>query len=171
MSGYRGFAGVWTILVGLVVVMAACTLQAGSDRNSVPVRTQQVAVRMVDHRYVFDERGLQPGRVSFRVANRGESTHNLVLLAVPDDVDDVEAWVKGGFGVKAPVYRMADREPGERAVFAAELARGHYAMLCFAQNDDGTVHYKHGMVADFRVGSSGRSSDPSPKLSPSQTSR
>ncbi|HEY7105482.1 MAG TPA: hypothetical protein VH986_03690 [Acidimicrobiia bacterium] len=52
--------------------------------------------------------------------------------------------------------------PGEKSVNIANLAAGHYAIMCFVPAPDGTPHIMHGMVKTFDV-AKGKSSLKLPK--------
>lgn len=141
------------LLLAIGLLAVACTPQIGPGRADVPGTSQVVEVTMHDHSYAFDEeQTLRPGRVEFRVTNRGESDHDLALAKLPDGVSDVSEWLDGDAGGFQPVYVMADRAPGEAGVFAAELPAGHYGMLCLVEDAEGAPHHELGMVASFRVG-------------------
>lgn len=141
------------LAAALAVLAAACTPLAGADAQKVPTGAQMVEIDMRDHAYHFEDPGLQPGRVTFRVTNHDDVDHDLALIQLPDDVDGVTEWRNRGkrIGGIYPVYLMADRAPSETGVFAVDLPEGHYGMLCFVSDADGTAHYKTGMVASFRA--------------------
>jgi hypothetical protein len=154
---------VWLMLyVAVASLMASCTPVGGTGGAQVPVRSQIVEVTMRDHRYIVDEKpALKPGRVVFHVSNQGEADHDLALVKLPDEASGVSDWLDSDVGGFLPVYRMADRASGERGVFGADLQGGMYGMLCFVTDNDGTPHYKSGMVDDFRVERSTPSPAPS----------
>lgn len=126
---------------------------------------------MRDHRYVFDDPGLRPGRVMFEVTNQGDVEHDLALVRLPDDIDTVEEWLEGTAGRSGirPVYLMDAREPEQVGVFAADLPAGTYGLLCTTEDEDGTPHYKNGMAASFQVGAPSATASPAaaPRPSPS----
>lgn len=101
--------------------------------------------------YALDQDSTQPGRVIFRVANQDETDHDLILVKLPADAGGVTQWLSSGVSGVQPVYTMADRGPGEQGVFAVDLQPGQYGMLCFVEDEDGTPHYRKGMVADLQV--------------------
>lgn len=107
---------------------------------------------MRDHAFDYDE-PVPAGRVVFRVTNRGDHPHDLVLIRLPQQVDDVNELLHSPQprGLP-PVYSLPAREPGETAMFSTELRPGRYAMLCFVEAADGVLHYEKGMVAEFQVG-------------------
>lgn len=137
--------GAMALPVGLVL-LASCTFAGGSTPGS-----QEVEVDMRDHAYEFED-SLVPGRVLFRVANRGKVDHDLALVRLPDDVEDLDELLGSESGGMRPVYTMASRGPGETGVFAVDLSEGRYGMLCFETDPDGTPHYRNGMTAEFEVG-------------------
>lgn len=128
-----------------LVLLASCTFAGGSTPGP-----QELEVDMHDHAYEFED-PLQPGRVLFRVANRGEVDHDLALVQLPDDVADIDELLDSGSGGMRPIYTMASRGPDKTGVFAVDLPEGRYGMLCFETDPDGTPHYRKGMTADFEV--------------------
>lgn len=146
------------VAAALIVITAACSPLAGAGtEQKVPTGSQMVEIDMRDSTYQFDAPALQPGRVTFRVTNHDDVDHDLALIELPDDVDGVAEWRNRGAGLGGvyPVYLMGDRAPGETGVFAVDLGEGHYGLLCFVSDSDGTAHYKNGMFASFRVSAAG----------------
>lgn len=144
--------GLALVLAALGVLTTACSLGARSSTDAeVPTQPQLVEVTMAGRAYALSQDRLRPGRVVFRVANEGDTDHDLTLVKLPDDVSGVSQWLDSGVGGVQPVYVMADRGPGEHGVFAVDLPAGQYGMLCLVEDDDGTPHYKNGMVADLHV--------------------
>lgn len=141
------------LAAAVALLAAACIPLAGADAQKVPTGSQMVEIDMREHAYRYEDPGLEPGRVTFRVTNHDDVDHDLALIQLPDDVRGVTEWRNRGesIGGVYPIYLMADRAPGETGVFAVDLPAGHYGMLCFVSDDDGTAHYKDGMVASFRV--------------------
>lgn len=137
--------------VGLLGVSCAPGGQADADRPPAPT-PQVLEVAMRDDSYAFERRPLRPGRVLVRAHNHGETEHDVALVELPDDVAGAQEWLDSGVGGVQPVYTMAERSPGQEGVFAVDLAAGHYGMLCLVEDEDGTPHYRQGMLADFRVG-------------------
>lgn len=141
------------VLAAVGLLAASCTLggQASTSGAKVPTQPQVLEVTMAGQAYAFDKDTLRPGRVVFSVANEGETEHDLALIRLPDDVAGVSQWLDSGVRGIEPVYTMADRSPGEHGVFAVDLQPGNYGLLCFVKDDDGTPHYRKGMIADFHV--------------------
>lgn len=157
----------WALLTTVGLLLASCT--AGEDSPAadaeVPTQPQVLEVTMRGQAYALGQDTLRPGRAVFRVANEGETDHDLALIKLPDDVAGVSQWLNSGVSGVQPVYTMADRAPGQQAVFAVDLEAGQYGMLCFVKDDEGVPHYRKGMVADFQVRTiddAGTEQDPAP---------
>lgn len=136
----------------IALLLASCAGgQEASAGAEVPTQPQFVEVTMRGQAYALNQDTLGPGRAVFRVANEGQTDHDLILVKLPDDARGVTQWLSGGVGGVQPFYTMADRAPGELGVFAVDLEPGRYGMLCFVEDDEGTPHYRNGMVADFEV--------------------
>lgn len=96
-----------------------------------------------------------PATIEFR--NWGAQEHDYVLLQIPDSLDPVETARRLGRAdttlkdVKL-VGGAGPLAPGQVAWSRAVLARGHYAIVCYAADaKDGRSHYLHGMVRTFDV--------------------
>jgi hypothetical protein len=92
------------------------------------------------------------GRVVFRVRNAGNVTHELVLVALPEDFPPIDEQLRSEErqGVDT-VVAIHDRPPGNRTTFASDLQPGRYAFICFVRDPDGVSHALKGMSAEFRV--------------------
>lgn len=143
----RRLSGIGTGVVMLVLLATGCTF--GADRAGFSPQEVEITLR----EYTFDvEEPVRPGRVVFRVSNQGKLDHDLALVELPDDVATVDELVDSDRPGVAPVYTMATRAPGETGLFAVDLPEGRYALLGFESGQDGTPHYRNGMVADLEVG-------------------
>jgi hypothetical protein len=93
-----------------------------------------------------------PGRVVFTVRNAGALRHELVLLALPEDFPPIDQQLHSD--ERRAVDTLAalhDRDPGTRDTFAADLAPGRYAFVCFIRDPDGVAHALKGMNSELRV--------------------
>jgi hypothetical protein len=92
------------------------------------------------------------GRVVFRLHNAGTRTHELVLVALPDDFRPIDEQLRSEDreGVETVVV-VRDRQPGNTDTFASDLQPGRYAFICFVTDPDGVQHALKGMSSEFRV--------------------
>lgn len=113
-----------------------------------------VSVSAVDFAFRFDPSGVTSGNVAFAVANTGQQQHELFLARIPDGstVPDILQAQAAPAGVDT-VGAVGPLDPGESVTmtFNRPLEPGHYAMLCFLPDTDGTPHAFRGMFADFTV--------------------
>lgn len=137
-----------------VVVMAAMlngTSCGSSDGPALPPPPEVVDVRM--HEYGFELRGPSaPGRVVFRVANRGQLSHELIMVFLEEDLPPLDQQLRGAERRVVPTFaRLPERRPGGSGVFAVDLGEGRYGFVCFIQDPDGVQHAQKGMSTEFRV--------------------
>ena len=97
---------------------------------------------------------LRKGRHSFYVINRGREVHQatLVRLNPGASASDVLAALNQNESSPLPgkmVGGMSGLEPGRDGTFTAELAPGHYSILCLFGN--GESHAAKGMVTNFTI--------------------
>ena len=97
------------------------------------------------------------GMATIEFRNTGAQEHDYALIQLPDSADPVATARRLGradttlrdvklVGGSGPIA------PGRRSWSRATLARGHYAVVCFASDTgDGRSHYLHGMVRTFDV--------------------
>lgn len=103
--------------------------------------------------YRFDHPAeMHHGRTVFELRNAGTVTHELVLVALPEDFPPIQEQLRAPErrGVDT-VVAIHDRAPGTRDVFAAELRPGRYGFICFVRDTDGVPHSLKGMTSEFRV--------------------
>jgi uncharacterized cupredoxin-like copper-binding protein len=103
--------------------------------------------------YGFDHPPTVPaGRVVFNVTNAGSSVHELILVALPPETLPIAEQLRSEsrMGVDT-VATLRKRAPGSQTTFAADLAPGRYAFICFVNDPDGVSHADKGMTSEFRV--------------------
>ena len=97
------------------------------------------------------------GRATIEFRNTGTQEHDYAILQLPDSADPVATARRLGRADTTLKYvRLVGGSgplaPGRRSWNRATLARGHYAVVCFASDErDGRSHYLHGMVRTFDV--------------------
>ncbi len=144
------------VLLALLSLLGACAEGRQSASGYLPARPAIVDVVEQDHGYALDPPGeLRAGRVVFRVRNRSGLTHDLSLVALPEDVPSIVEQLRSP-DRRAVVTRarLPSRPPRSSDAFAVDLAPGRYALLCFEKDGDGQVHALKGMAVELRVLSS-----------------
>jgi hypothetical protein len=120
----------------------------------------QVDVLASDYAFELSSDVVAAGPVTFTLSNQGSEPHQMHIAAVPDGftaaqfIDTFETqgemaafqnfvWSGGVNGV----------EPGASQVATAELAPGHYVVMCFipAAGEHGMPHVSLGMVSELDV--------------------
>jgi uncharacterized cupredoxin-like copper-binding protein len=85
------------------------------------------------------------GPVGFRVVNKGDARHELVVIRTSRAAAKLP--MKGAVASEAgAVGEVEGLRHGQTKTLRAKLAPGHYALIC---NLPG--HYRRGMFADFAV--------------------
>ena len=134
-----------------VLTSVAVGLSACREAEEFPPGPHVVAVSMTEYRYRLDAPDAA-GRLVFDARNDGRLDHELVLIEVPDGVDDIDRQLRSKERLVVPtIARMAPRDPGRRGTFAVDLGPGRYALICFVQDEDGGQHAQKGMSAEFRL--------------------
>jgi hypothetical protein len=110
----------------------------------------QVAVTAKDFEFVFDP-PTAPGRTSFVMTNEGEQAHFLAVAKLKDGVtlDQALQDEEGTTIEKEWSTRIASA--GDDETVTLDLEPGHYAVVCFLPDADGTPHAMKGMVGEFTV--------------------
>lgn len=144
-------------LAALLLVVAVPGCATGSPQGAapppVPAPAPVVEVTMTDFRFDI-ARPIPAGRVVFRMTNAGQSSHNLILIPVPEDLPPIEEQIRGSQRrLVEPYAGIYDRAPGDTGTFAVNLLPGQrYAILCTMVGEDGEGHSKKGMALEFRAG-------------------
>lgn len=146
--GTRCRRNVVALLAMAVGAGVSCTPQTRTCPPAAPV----VDVTMREYRY-DDPEAVPGGRVLFRVRNAGALDHELVVVALPPDLEEsIDEQLRSSNRRAFPtLVHLTRRTPGRRGAFALDLASGRYAMICFLRDPDGKQHAVQGMSAEFRV--------------------
>jgi uncharacterized cupredoxin-like copper-binding protein len=129
----------------------------------------QIDVVAKDYAFTLSSGVVAAGPVTFSLTNEGAEPHQMHIAAVPDGytadqfVETFETegemaafqdfvWSGGVNGV----------EPGATQVATAELAPGHYVVMCFipTAGEHGMAHLEMGMVAELDAVDTGTVADP-----------
>ena len=133
----------------LAVLVASCG--GPSDEAPVPPAPSVVDLRMSEYRFDY-ERSIPPGRVVFRVHNRGRRRHEVILVPLPENFPPIEKQLRSNkrhpLGTLAFLHPL---RPGARESFAVDLAPGRYGIVDFLEGSDGKRYALKGMTSEFRV--------------------
>ena len=114
---------------------------------------------------------LEADLTAFRLTNEGEELHEILIIAIPDDLDEtvteffdrVDALFEAGDEAAAmeliTFTAGAVAPPGGTDVGITELEPGRYVAICFIpvgstsdeEEGDGPPHYHEGMLSEFTV--------------------
>lgn len=141
--------------VTLLALLSGCASGSGPI-VSLPAGPAIINVVEQDLDYVLDHQGEIPaGRAVLRIRNRSRLSHDLSLVALPEDVPPINEQLRSpGRRAVTTLARLPSRPPGSTDAFAVDLAPGRYALLCFEQDGTGGTHALKGMAVEFRVSSS-----------------
>jgi uncharacterized cupredoxin-like copper-binding protein len=127
---------------------AAVPAAAATPQVKVPpvvAPAKNVAVKLVDFKVLPSAPVGAAGRVTFRVRNSGNTTHEFVVLRTNSPASSLP--LKGGRADEAGnVGETGDLKVGATKTISLKLAAGHYALVC---NLPG--HYNLGQHTDFTV--------------------
>jgi uncharacterized cupredoxin-like copper-binding protein len=94
----------------------------------------------------------QRGRVVFTLVNEGEIRHEVVVVALPEDLPPLAQQLRSDRRrATTTVAVVPPKAPGVRTSFALDLDPGRYGLLCFLKAPGGRPHALRGMHSEFRV--------------------
>jgi len=126
--------------------MAACGKPA-----ALPASPPTVKVDMAEYRFSYN-RKISPGRVVFRIANKGKLVHRMILTPWPANLAPIQQELHNDKpNPITPIAGIDDRPPGTEGFFAVDLTPGKYAMLCLFIDPDKQAHALKGMASEFTV--------------------
>lgn len=136
----------------LALLVGGCTT-GRSPVGYLPQGPSVVEVLEQDHSYILDRGEIVAGRTVFHVENRSGLSHDLSLVALPEDVPPILDQLRSADRRAVTTFaRRSSHPPGTSDVFAVDLAPGRYALLCFEKDGTGeTPHALMGMALEFRV--------------------
>lgn len=136
-------------LAPLLVLLGACT---GATSDALPPKPRETSVTAHDYRFDFTG-PVAPGRVVFRLTNRGSVAHNITLLPLSDDLPPLDAQLHGEHREIATPFGGVTRVfPGQTRAFAVDLVPGQrYGMICTLLDPEGRSHALRGQNAEFRT--------------------
>ena len=148
-------------LIGLVVMLAACSSTASSPAATAspsaaaPSPSEAAAspsgttitATLTEFVIALSATSAPAGIVTFNVTNSGTMVHEFVILKT--DILAKDLPVVDGVVVEDdynPVGEVPETDAGRSGTFSATLAAGHYAIICNIKD-----HVASGMVIDFTV--------------------
>ena len=99
------------------LVALAVVIGCGGEEPTAVVRNNSVEITLDDFLIAPQNLTAEPGRVTFRVVNRGRLRHSFRL-----------------WGADRPPVEIETILPGDETVRAGELAPGEYRMVCTVSN-------------------------------------
>lgn len=153
---------------------APTTAPATSDPATVPATTvavrapSQIEVTTTDFGFELSSDVVAAGSVTFALTNHGSEPHQLHVAAVPEGFtaqDFIDSFDRDGELAAFQSFTWSGgvngTEPGATEVATAELAAGHYVMLCLIPNagEHGASHVSLGMVSQLDVVDTGARAD------------
>lgn len=147
-------------VAALLAMLTSGCIRLGEQAHAWPPSAPEVEVTMTDYDIEIDDPPVPAGRVVFRVDNAGEDTHRLSVVPLPEDLPPIDEQLHGDERREVtPVAGTIPRSADTGSVLAVDLEPGRrYALLCYEQLDDGTVHALLGENMEFRAG--GPDADP-----------
>lgn len=127
---------------------AAAPAAAGAPQAKAPTvvaPARNLAVKLVDFKVQPTASVGAAGRVTFRVRNSGNTTHELVVLRTNSPASSLPL-KDGRADESGNVGETGDLKVGATKTISLKLAAGHYALVC---NLPG--HYNLGQHTDFTV--------------------
>ena len=124
------------------VLVVACSQAA----ETVPADTQ-VVVTLKDYSVTLSVASIKAGTIKFGIENRGGMAHEFELIKT--DLAPDKLPLDGGSGKAKEdglVKQVQNIGVGKVAVVSADLAAGHYVIICNVAG-----HYQLGMRAELRV--------------------
>lgn len=130
--------------MALALLVVSC---GGSSSAATLPSDVQVTVDMKEYAITVSPATIKAGTIKFGIRNNGQMAHqfDLVKTDLAADklaVDSASAKAKEDGLVK----QALNIQPGKVATVSADLAAGHYVILCNVAG-----HYQLGMRADFTV--------------------
>jgi len=156
----------FAVLLAVPVLVCACgqadsaggsaeDTSAASASSASASEPQVVEVGAVDYSFESPDE-LDPGWVTFHLANHGAEAHHLTLLRLEEGrtvtelvaalrdgrpIDGIATWAGGP---NAPM-------PGASSNATVQLTPGEYALICLVPSPDGVPHVFKGMVKEITV--------------------
>ncbi|HET7584266.1 MAG TPA: hypothetical protein VFK13_05130 [Gemmatimonadaceae bacterium] len=138
---------------GMAHPLTVVAAPAGSAPAAEP--TTDMSISLSDYAFTLSD-SLTAGHHVFDVSNAGTQPHEVVLVRLDagKTPNDVLTWVfnQNGPPPGVPLGGIVAIEPGMHQSFAADLAPGDYALMCFIPDGkDGKPHAMHGMMKEIHV--------------------
>lgn len=133
-----------------------------TEPSQVPVAAPASDLTITGREYAFGlsegQRTMATGMRVVTFANDGQQPHEAALVRLDDGVtaaDYIQAFKSGQEDAGLPGQRVGGLgaiDPGAQQAFAADLAPGHYALMCFVEDPTAKLaHAEMGMISEFDV--------------------
>ncbi|HXI19884.1 MAG TPA: hypothetical protein VNH46_02290, partial [Gemmatimonadales bacterium] len=150
----------------LLLLLAACA-PSKQDASALPGATFTATD------FAFDGPDtIAPGITAIRLLNHGQQQHHLILARLNQGktLADLVAAFTADPNTDPPFVSWHGAAggiaPGDSSGSIVELSQGHYAIMCFFADADGTMHFSKGMAKDLVV-----AGDPTTALAPATEGR
>lgn len=142
----------WVLMAPAVALaVTGCAVASRGRGQPLPPPPQHVDVNMAEYTFSLVP-PRRAGRVVFRVRNTGQEVHELVLVALPEDLPPLGQQLRSEARRSVrTIATLPPRRPGENGAFAANLGPGRYGVVCFLETSDGELHARKGMHAEFVI--------------------
>jgi uncharacterized cupredoxin-like copper-binding protein len=136
------------LVVVAVIVVAVFALSGGSATKAKP---NQVQATETDALINLSSNTAKVGQVTFQITNKGTQPHEFVVFRTDVAAGNLPLLSNGRVNEDSTLLHNVidsggDIAPGSSATFGANLAAGHYVVVCNLP-----LHYRLGMHADFIV--------------------
>ncbi len=158
---------IWQVVAVAGSILALTALLSACERREEKAAGTVVNVTMEDWFYKLDRTEVPAGLVTFKVTNKGQFTHELMVYPpqkdMPHIIEELKEAARMGKDVHAEIeglIRSVDGEeelklePGKSGTFTVNLNPGTYEMGCLVVETVGGetfVHHEKGMYVTITV--------------------
>lgn len=130
-------------------------LNSRSEVNAVDVDRcglSSVEVSATEYRYDGISERIDQGKTTFRLSNRGEQLHEIVLFRRGPEAEGEFSSIlaEGTEGEQATVVASTHAPSGTSNVLTVDLEGGQYAIACLLSSGN-QPHWRRGMIVEFSV--------------------
>lgn len=132
-------------ILSAVLTLSIAFVGCGGDDDD----DDGIAATLSDFKIDLDETSAPAGPVTFKIENKGPSTHEFVVFKTDLELDALPTDDTGDVAESAtfaPVDEVEDIEEGTEPSLKVDLDAGSYVIICNV-----TGHYRQGMRVAFTV--------------------